>query len=256
MQDPPETPRGYLSQTDFDVGFLQEKTLNKTFPEYGEETKGDSVWTSDMTVLFDWKKIPLMIPKKGMTFAERVNAITRSLFVFSVIIAIVQKSTRIFTYLVLALVVIVFVSQSPVAADINENFDVDFVVKALNEPCQMPSPENPYMNWLPSDNPDRLDPCRGPGVQKLALETAKAALGVNSDDPTLNDGYYNFYTVPNAGGNPLLRREEFAKFLLKDFNGQRWNNVVIRKDQANEIFYRKEKAPGIGDLRRDLKAGR
>lgn len=156
----------------------------------------DPFWYDDPAVLFDRKKLFEFYPDGSLSFNEKLNAVTRFLIYFSVLLYATTGDLNSVMLLIGGLVVIIFIKKTGV--EVKENFAGEYVDDRHG--CQMPTQNNPFMNVLMSDyeaNPDRPPAC-------------------NIEDPVVkervNNAFYNglFLDVHDLWGKNNSQRQYFG----------------------------------------------
>lgn len=179
--------------------------------------QSDSFWLSNPMVLIEPSRLIEFWPTHDMTTDEKCNALTRLALYSGVIGAVVIKSPNP-VYWTMAIIILLALidgsvskkSTSPVQLieQMDPNDDPDF-----SEDCEVPTKENPFMNYLLFENEDRSPACRGPGVDKVALNLFNDTIFRDVDDLYgRNQNWRDFYTQPNTT-NPN-DRESYLRWLF------------------------------------------
>ncbi len=179
--------------------------------------QSDPFWIQQPYVLIEPSRWVEFWPTGDMTTAEKLNALSRLALFAGIIGSIVTKSPRALYWTIAILVLLVIIdathSQPQIAPvqtleSMNVNDDPQFTTD-----CQLPTKENPFMNYLLFGNPDQPPACRGPGVDKVALNLFNDTLFRNVDDLYgRNEHWRDFYTQPSTV-NPN-DRESFLRWLF------------------------------------------
>ena len=168
------------------------------------------LWTSDVTLLYREGRLKELFPTRGMSFAERVNAIVRLVVMATVCVYMYNRDTRYVLYglFAIALVTAVAAFRSPPVHPGGSARP-----QATHDGCTHPTPENPFANPLLTDyrdNPNKPPACNVDDVRG-EIEQAYAATQVRNAgqrDFSIN----SFYSVPDSS-TWHAGREAFAKAL-------------------------------------------
>lgn len=166
----------------------------------------DKFWSKDIKVLYDKERIFEIFPTKNMTRMEKLNAISRLSILLSIILTMYNGNVK---YMYMALIVLgllMFMVKN------------DTLIEQLENQCQEPTINNPFMNVLMSDytdNPERKAACPSNQKIKEAIEEKfNYNLYKNTDDLfNRNNSQRQFYTTPNT--TIPNDQESFAKWLYK-----------------------------------------
>lgn len=196
-------------------------------PEYiirkRSEKNPSDIWFNDISVIFDTAFLFDIVPQVHMSLGEKVNAITRFSFYLAILLTLI-KQNYIYLYVfvipvLISYIVYVFapnnkeyfnadpVTDNEINTEKNDTDLTKIMEAALEEEeCQLPSPDNPLMNVLPTDNFHR----RKPACNVLNESVASEVSDLITD--TTNEKLYNdttnifnervgeraFYTMPNS----------------------------------------------------------
>jgi hypothetical protein len=167
----------------------------------------DAIWFNDYTMLFDKKRILEFFPSSDHSYPEKINAMSRFIIYFSVILAVSKKKMR---YLAIALSVLFVIWVS-----VNNKEESFSQQQATDYKCQAPTIDNPYMNVLLSDNTTRPEACRD--VIEEADAKWRQGLYQNFDDVfNRKNSERQFYTMPNT--TTPNKQKEFALWLYGNPN--------------------------------------
>ncbi len=127
----------------------------------------EKIWFKDIKHLFTEKNYSNFFPSKEMTFNEQLNSLVRFSIYFSIIIFILQKDSNIFMIPVFACIFTYFIYTVDDQNKTNEKLylkDKNWYrdPRDVNDVCQLPSKDNPFMNVLISDyvlNPTKKSAC-------------------------------------------------------------------------------------------------
>ena len=149
-----------------------------------KNTKGDSLWVDDWTILFQQSKLTEFIPNSTMTINEKLNAATRFAIYLSVILYIYNKDSKSFFVAIFVMGLVYFVYNGN--DTYNEHFVTDILqpdrqiiissdgkscsleppqnqFKLCEKKCVAPTLHNPFMNVMINDyvdNPNRPAACK------------------------------------------------------------------------------------------------
>jgi len=138
--------------------------------------QADSLWINNPYVLFDRDRLVEFIPTSDMNDDERLNALARFFIYLGVIMVVFYGRMRYIYLTIVAMMVLYVISYNYYRVEMNnyERFDDDVKRELGIKPevpikiadsgdiCQMPTPDNPFMNVMLTDytdNPNRLPAC-------------------------------------------------------------------------------------------------
>jgi len=168
-----------------------EKNDRKTIP----------FWTQNPNILFDPVYIWEFFPSDGMTFEQKLNAITRMVLVLTIISFLYTQKTRILFiafFTVLAICLLYYTQPKPILSKLHKegfsNFGPDPNMPPLGDyhkkptpitKMDIPTPENPFSNVLMTDydfNPNKPPaiPCFTKEGHNTILEEAKTMVIKNN----------------------------------------------------------------------------
>jgi len=180
---------------------------------------GDAFWGDDPSVLFQKDRLIEFFPTGDQTLTERVNAVTRLIIYVALALSIYQgrATASHFSLVLLAMIYFMYRNQTIVKLSTMESFTAVPAKKKV-EACVMPTPQNPYMNFLLGDVPGRPPACKGPGVEETASVMLDNQLFSDVDDVfSRNANQRLFRTMPETTGIPNYER--FANWLIKNEGG-------------------------------------
>jgi len=169
----------------------------------------DAFWFNDYTVLFHKNRLLEFFPSSDHSYPEKINAMSRFIIYFSVILAVSKKKMR---YLAIAVSVlfVMWVSVNHTETSLKEEFS-----PPIPNSCQAPTLNNPYMNVLLADDTTRAEACR----DRVEQADAKWRQGLyqNFDDVfNTQNSERQFYTMPNT--TTPNKQKEFAMWLYGNPN--------------------------------------
>jgi hypothetical protein len=181
--------------------------------------KDDSFWTSDVSILFTSRRLVEFFPTADQTVSERLNAISRLIIYISAALAIYRSNHTplVFGMFLLFMIHLLWTNKTKSP----ETFEDLLIPPAeVVEPpqqesgCVMPTAENPFMNFLLQDQPNRAAACKGPGVQEIAANLLNKQLFDDVDDLfDRNNNQRMFMTMPVTTNTPDT--EKFRDWLMK-----------------------------------------
>lgn len=199
-----------------------EITQNHAIPQ-------DSFWGDDISILFNTNRWVEFFPTSDQSLSERMNSVTRLVIYISIALAVYQGKATALHFGALIVVMIYFMWKNYTKGNIVESMDpllpksgiimpsVEVSQKTheqLEKNCVMPTPQNPFMNYLAGDNPSRASACKGSGVQEMASNLLDKQLFEDVDDLFSKNGNQRlFRTMPSTTQIP--DREKYANWLIK-----------------------------------------
>ena len=198
----------------------------------------DPFWLDDYTILFDPQKALEFVPRYDQSLAQKLNAIVRFTFYLAAILVIYTQN-YLYSYLFVGGLVITYLIYRPTRAT-DEEFktvlsDPEITVdRETHQLCQLPSPDNPFMNVLVSDygrRSQRPPACSQNTVKDKIEEHFNDHLYRNVNDIwDRNNSQREFYTnpattIPND-------RDSWMKWC--------WKVTNVCKDGDQEACYRNQ----------------
>ena len=181
-------------------------------------------WLNEPNILLNKNHITELWPNNEYDLARKLNAITRTIIILTILGYFLTKSIKIVVSAVVGLVVLVIIYKSKVAKVTGKESFInmkrkDLVNKVLEKEFTTPTKKNPVMNVLMNeykDNPRRKPaaPSYNEEVTQEINEKAKtldAKLYKNlGDNLTFEHSMRNFYAMPNT--SIPNNQKEFAMF--------------------------------------------
>ncbi|KAJ3349642.1 hypothetical protein GGF32_005337 [Allomyces javanicus] len=159
----------------------------------------------DPSVLVWRDRLDEFFPTADQTVAEKMNALIR-LAVYLVVVLCVytgKASPAVYTGIAVSVAAGLYALS-------------DRAKEPFEQACTMPTPENPMMNPLATDSPNKLPACTGQDVEQLAEDLLNKQL---FEDPTDLYGtkqmQRQFYTIPDT--NTPNNRDTFVDYLFKGY---------------------------------------
>jgi hypothetical protein len=146
---------------------------------YEDEQKkhiNDVFWVDEPSILYHPDRLIEFIPTGDMSNSERLNAITRFFIYLSILLYIIYRRFNLLFIGIIACFVIYVISynekknqitnkeqfENKIKEELNIDKDTPIKVNELGDICQLPTPNNPFMNILMTDytdNPNRPPAC-------------------------------------------------------------------------------------------------
>jgi hypothetical protein len=196
-------------------------------------SKGDDFWGDNFKILIHATRLSEFFPTPDQTVSERLNALSRLILYICIALSVYEDSGAPIQYAVVALGVLYAMWRVQTCVSREEPFRESLELLRLarssddegkkfpavgvdaNKGCVLPTPENPFMNRLYGDPPNRPPACRGPGVQELAQNYLDQQLYSDVNDLYSRNGNQRlFTTTPSTDRVP--DRENFANWLVKN----------------------------------------
>jgi hypothetical protein len=136
----------------------------------------DQFWTDDPQILFNSSRLIEFFPTQDMSTQEKLNALTRFVIYLSILLFIIYRNYTVLFIAIIASTIIYIINyndtknqvktQEQFEDRIKEKLNIDkntpIKVNEMGDICQLPTPNNPYMNVLITDytdNPNRPPAC-------------------------------------------------------------------------------------------------
>ena len=154
-------------------------------------------WLDDPTVLFKQNSISKIWPSKDMTSNEKLNAMTRLIFILTILGYLITKTLKIIITGVVTLFAIMILRYAEQFSNTSNSIKKEgFINPSLYQidpkAFQSPEPSNPAMNVLLtqiSDEPDRKQaaPAYNPEVEEKMNKATQAFISSNFDNPKIDE---------------------------------------------------------------------
>ena len=168
-------------------------------------------WLENPNVLLNKNYISEIWPRSDFGLAQKLNAITRIIILFSVLGYYLTKSMYIPISALVSIVVIVIIYKTKRVNKINEAFTnikkTQKLSRVLEKEFTMPTKKNPVMNVMMNDYKDnpKKKPA-APAYNKQVLEKINNSAKNNNsklyknlgDSLAFEHSMRNFYTMPNS----------------------------------------------------------
>ena len=167
----------------------------------------DPFWGDRPDILLHKGRLIEFFPTADQSTEERMNAITRLVIYAGVVLSLYRGMTIPIQLAGLGVALIYLMWRNRSVSAINNESSVEGY-------CTMPTKENPFMNLLPSDPPDRPPACMGPEVEEMSRNLLDSQLYEDVDDLFgRNNNQRQFYTMPST--QRPSDRDKFANWLHK-----------------------------------------
>lgn len=163
-----------------------------------EETDSVVFWSDDPNVILNTDYIFEFYPTQMMTYNQQLNALSRTIIIFTIILFLFTRSISLLVISFVTLLAIYFFHKSQMEEQKKENFTTpakDYLTEngivIPKEVFQEPSMQNPFSNVLVTDwvdKPNRLPapPLASPVVRDEVLIKAKQMVeNANSSQPDI-----------------------------------------------------------------------
>lgn len=179
----------------------------------------NSIWYEDPRTFLS--RYNITSPASHMSLAEKLNSVLRFTVYLGISLSIMKSDASMMVIPVIAMVVtaVVYETQRRSRKKLEEFEDTTVAVMPNGKMCTVPTEDNPYMNRLPFDDPDKPPACDPNDVETQSAIDKKFWSGTSSGQDTrdaFNRNHFqrNFHTMPNTDVIP--DRDTFAKALMGD----------------------------------------
>lgn len=182
-------------------------------------------WLNEPNILLNKNHITEFWPNNEYDLARKLNAITRTIIILTILGYFLTKSIKIVVSAVVGLIVLIIIYKSKAAKLKNKESFVnmkqkrDLVTQVLEKEFTTPTKKNPVMNVLLNeykDNP-RRKPAAPAYNEEVAQEISEKAKTLDpklyknlGDNLTFEHSMRNFYAMPNT--SIPNNQKEFAMF--------------------------------------------
>jgi len=182
------------------------------------DSSGDPFWGDEPGILIQKDRLVEFFPVADQTLPERLNSISRLVIYVGIALSVYQSRATALHFAILLLGMLYIMYKNNTITKIKDTLNppenagqVENFSEATN--CIMPTPQNPFMNFLIGDTPGRAPACKGPGVQETAANLLDRQLFTDVDDLfSKNANQRLFRTMPATTGLP--DRENYANWLI------------------------------------------
>lgn len=186
----------------------------------------EDIWFNDIGLLFDPQRLFVIVPTKNMSLGGKVNAVTRFTLYLSILLSVV-KQNYLYIYVFVVPVIISYImfifsskhteyfntleSDTSTKPEVHNELSDDnlntIMQDALTEDCKKPTPDNPTMNLLPTDNFQQVKPAcniTDPQISTTISQEITDCLSEKLYNDTtsifnIKANERTFYTMPNTG---------------------------------------------------------
>jgi len=186
--------------------------------QHNNTQHGDPFWGDDPSILLQKDRLVEFFPTTDQTLPERLNAVTRLIIYVAIALSVYQERATAAHFGILLMVMLYFMYKNQTIFKPTDLIEESVEPFSPKVDCVMPTPQNPYMNFLIGDTPGRAPACKGPGVQETAANLLDSQLFSDVDDLfSRNANQRLFRTMPETTGIP--DRERYANWLVKGEGG-------------------------------------
>ena len=165
----------------------------------------DPIWHQDISVL--WRKWDQFFPRATQTTAERINSIVRFMLYTSIALFAYNRKFKYVLFALLSAGVVTYMYDGTVATMPDDAFEL----KDATE-CVKPTKDNPFGNFMLTDNPARPPACGYEEVKDQTRAAFNEGLFRNADDIyERENSQRQFYRMPVTTSIPNTKA--FADFL-------------------------------------------
>ena len=213
----------------------------------------NNIWFTDFNLLFNKDNLINIIPTKEMSSGEKINSITRFALYFSLLLYLCTGNYLYFYIIIVTLVVtyVIYIFNNKESFNENgNNISKNCVKRDKIENCKTPTDNNPLMNPLLGDDPQKNKEACDIKENKVLEKVDKTfcdRLYQNTSNIFSNRfNQHAFYTVPNT--KVPGDQTKFAKWLyntpvscevgedgsLKQFRSCALNNQTLEEVVSNQ----------------------
>jgi hypothetical protein len=170
----------------------------------------DPFWYDDITILLNRTRLLDFVPTSSMSATEKLNAITRAAVYVGILLTLVYNSSSPI-YIPLIVGAIVYI--------IHSNYPQDLVQSGSGSGEQLPNKNNPFMNVLLTDHPERPPAADHdlPQIKQQVNQHFSHGLYRDANDIwDKNNSQRQFYTNPST--TVPNDRDSFMKWCWKTPN--------------------------------------
>lgn len=203
-------------------------------------------WLENPNVLLNKNYISEIWPRSDFGLAQKLNAITRIIILFSVLGYYLTKSMYIPISALVSIVVIVIIYKTKRVNKINEAFtnikNTQKLSSVLEKEFTMPTKKNPIMNVMMNDYKDNVKKKpAAPSYNKQVLEKINNSAKNNNsklyknlgDSLAFEHSMRNFYTMPNS--TIPNNQKDFALFCYGNMSSCKDGNYLQCSKNNNRL---------------------
>ena len=188
-------------------------------------------WLKNPSILLNDASLKEIIPLSYYSFPQKLNAITRLVVLLMFLGFVTTKSVKILISGFITLLILVILYKSRKDGDVKENLanlkELITEEKPIHQPIDPtqysnPTPQNPLMNMLPTDDPKRKPaaPSYNKHVDKQIKDSVDKRLFADlGDNVAFEHCMRNFHTMPNT--TMPNNQKEFAEFCYGDMHSRK-----------------------------------
>lgn len=180
------------------------------------QIKGDAIWYRNIKLLYSDKRFLEFWPSRDMTFEERVNAIVRFILYATVSIYAWNRKPKYIVYGLVSIVLISIVYKFKPSR--REDLADESVAAVEQRPCQLPTKDNPFGNFMLTDydTPNRPPACAYDDVKEDIANKFNENLFRNTSDVySKMASDRQFYSTPST--EVCNDRQAFQDFVYGGF---------------------------------------
>lgn len=221
----------------------------------------EDIWFNDIGLLFDPQRLFVIVPTKNMSIGGKFNAVTRFTLYLSILLSVIKQNyLYIYVFVVpviISYIMFIFSSKNKEYFNTLEN-DIStkpeihneltddnlntIMQDALTDDCKTPTPDNPTMNLLPTDNFHQVKPAcniTNPQISNTISQEISDCLSEKLYNDTtsifnIKANERTFYTMPNTA--VPNDQGAFAKWLYSTpVSCSLGNNGLLRQRRSCSI---------------------
>lgn len=193
----------------------------------------EKIWYEDPKVLIEPRKLVKYLPQKDDTSNEKINALMRLSLYISLILSVAMFNLNYLFIFILTGFITYVVNVSAEKKDEKEvsknveNYqdlkdDLDYLkrkikVKDYVKKCSIPTDDNPFMNFLVTDDRDKKAACstvKDPKIKEVVEDKFNKKLYRDINSVYNNENSQReFYTMPNT--EVMNRQKELGEWLYQ-----------------------------------------
>ena len=219
--------------------------------------KGDPFFMDDFAILWSPKRLLEFFPSKNQTVHERLNSITRLVIYISLATSLYTQSGKAVQFGAVIVIGIILLWRNQTVVEkftagqqnklksllsslghvntverttpFQAELEDELITREMgaipeNEPCVMPTRENPFGNPLYGDDPNRPEACAGPGISELQEAMLEDQLKEDTEDLFgKRNMQRQFYTLPST--KLPQDREKFQDWAFRDYPSCKTNEA-------------------------------
>lgn len=234
-----------LENSENQKNYNDDSSNDKNSNDVENNEEKNVIWFKNPNFLFKYDNLLDIWPMEHMSREEKFNAITRLVILMTILGYFLFKSIKILITGIITIIILI-ITYLILNKKKVENFSSEDIYEKLKIHYTNPTPNNPLMNILPTENKDnpyrqQAAPSYNKAVNDEINETAKKFIKNNFDDIETGEKLFDnlgnsefkqsmrqFYTTANT--NIPNNQKEFAKFC--------YGNMASCKDGDVEMCLR------------------